>query len=111
MRNIITIAEREFKAYFTSPIASVVLAVFILLSGCFFSLILSIMVESNTMLAMQTAQTGQLPPPIDMPGEIARAYLGVVSSILLFLFPMITMSLFSEEKKRGTIELLLTAPI
>jgi ABC-2 type transport system permease protein len=111
MRNIFVIAEREFKNYFISPIAYVVLAVFILFSGLFFGLILTNMVENASMRAMQSAQTGQLPPPMDMPGETARAFLGVVSSILLFMFPMITMSLFSEEKKRGTIELLLTAPI
>jgi ABC-2 type transport system permease protein len=111
MRNILVIAEREFKNYFTSPIAYVVLTIFILLSGFFFALILNGMAEQSSMRALQSAQSGQVPPPIDMPGEIARQFLGVTSSIMLFLFPMITMSLFSEEKKRGTIELLLTAPI
>ncbi len=111
MRNIFVIAERDFKSYFTSPIAYVVLTIFILLAGFFFSLILNNMVEMVPMRAMQSAQTGQPPDPIDMPGEVSRAFLNVVSSIMLFLFPMITMALFSEEKKRGTIELLLTAPI
>ncbi len=111
MKNIFVIAQRDFKAYFTSPIAYVVLTIFILLSGFFFSLILGNMAQSASLRAMQSAQTGQPPAPIDMPGEVSRAFLGVVSSILLFLFPMITMALFSEEKKRGTIELLLTAPI
>jgi ABC-2 type transport system permease protein len=111
MRNIMVIAEREFKAYFNSPIAYVVLTIFILLSGLFFSLILDGMVQSATMRAMQSAQGGQPPPPVDMPWEVARSFLGVISSILLFIFPMVTMALFSEEKKRGTIELLLTAPI
>ena len=111
MRNILVIAERDFKAYFISPIAYVVLTIFILLSGLFFNLIMGNMVESASRMAIQSAQTGQLPPPVDMPGEVARAFLSVVGSILLFIFPMITMALFSEEKKRGTIELLLTAPI
>lgn len=111
MRNIFVIAERDFKSFFISPIAYVVLTIFILLSGFFFSLILGNMVEMSTMRALQSAQTGQLPGAVDMPGEVSRAFLGVVSSIMLFLFPMITMALFSEEKKRGTIELLLTAPI
>jgi ABC-2 type transport system permease protein len=111
MRNIFVIAERDFKAYFTSPIAYVVLTIFILLSGFFFSLILTNMVEMTSMRAMQSAQTGQPPPAVDIPGEVSRAFLNVLSSIMLFIFPMITMALFSEEKKRGTIELLLTAPI
>jgi ABC-2 type transport system permease protein len=111
MRNIFVIAEREFKAYFISPIAYVVLTIFILLSGFFFTVILGNIVEGASMRAMQSAQSGQPPAPLDVPGEISRSFLGVVSSIMLFMFPMITMALFSEEKKRGTIELLLTAPI
>jgi ABC-2 type transport system permease protein len=111
MRNIFVIAERDFKAYFISPIAYVVLTIFILLAGFFFSLILQNMVEMSSMRALQSAQTGQPPSPVDMPGEVSKAFLNVLSSIMLFLFPMITMALFSEEKKRGTIELLLTAPI
>ena len=46
-----------------------------------------------------------------MPGIVSRSFLSTMSVILLFMIPMITMALFSEEKKRGTIELLLTAPI
>ena len=61
--------------------------------------------------AMQSAQTGQLARPFDMPGWIAQNTLSSMSFILLFILPMLTMALFSEEKKRGTIELLLTAPI
>lgn len=111
MKNIWAIAERELKAYFTSPIAYVVLTIFIFLSGFFFNQMLGSMVQSASMRAMQSAQTGQPPEPIDMPGEISRAFLNINVSIMLFILPMITMALFSEEKKRGTIELLLTAPV
>src|SRR3989442_15187182 len=48
---------------------------------------------------------------MDMPGMISRGFLSTMSVILLFIMPMLTMALFSAEKKRGTIELLLTAPI
>ena len=58
---------------------------------------------------MQAQQLG--PRPMDMPGMISRGFLSTMSVIMLFMIPMITMGLFSEEKKRGTIELLLTAPL
>jgi ABC-2 type transport system permease protein len=111
MKNIIAIVQREFRAYFTSPIAYVVLAIFIFLSGLFFQAILAGMLESSMMRSIQAAQSGQPPTPIDMPGVITQGFLSTLSVILLFILPMITMALFSEEKKRGTIELLLTAPI
>jgi len=109
MRNILAIVERELRAYFSSPIAYVVLTIFIFLSGIFFRSILSQVMQMAIMAQVQAQQTG--PRPIDMPGIISRGFLSTMSVILLFIMPMLTMGLFSEEKKRGTIELLLTAPI
>jgi len=111
MRSIFVIAERELKSYFTSPIAYVVLTIFILLTGLVFSFFLGVMVESAGPRAMQAAQTGQPPEPLDMPGVIIQNSFNWVSFILMLILPMITMALFSEEKKRGTMELLLTAPV
>ena len=111
MRNIFAIAERELRTYFVSPIAYVVLTMFVFLSGVFFNFFLSTMTQLATNRAMQSAQSGQLPEPFDMPGWVAGNFLNYISFVMLFLLPMITMALFSEEKKRGTIELLLTAPI
>ena len=111
MKNIFAIAERDLKAYFTSPIAYVVLTIFLFLMGMFFYLAVSSLAQSASMRALQSAQTGLPPDPIDMPGEVMRNLLQVMVSIMLFILPLITMALFSEEKKRGTIELLLTAPV
>src|SRR5262245_50604139 len=111
MRNILAIIERELRAYFTSPVAYVVLTIFAFLSGLFFYTILSQITQYAMMQAMQGAQFGRGPTPIDVPGIVSRQFLQTMSVILLFMIPMITMALFSEEKKRGTIELLLTAPI
>ncbi len=110
MRNILTIVERELRAYFISPVAYVVLTIFVFLSGIFFRTILNQVMQYATMASMQTQQMGQA-QPIDMPGMISQGFLSTTSVILLFIIPMITMGLFSEEKKRGTIELLLTAPL
>jgi ABC-2 type transport system permease protein len=109
MRNILAIVEREMRAYFSSPIAYVVLTIFIFLSGIFFRSILAQVMQMALISQMQAQQLG--PRPMDMPGMISRGFLSTMSVILLFIMPMLTMALFSEEKKRGTIELLLTAPL
>jgi ABC-2 type transport system permease protein len=109
MRNIFAIIEREMRAYFSSPIAYVVLTIFVFLSGIFFRSILAQVMQMGLISQMQAQQLG--PRPMDMPGMISRGFLSTMSVILLFIMPMLTMGLFSEEKKRGTIELLLTAPL
>jgi len=109
MRNILAIIERELRAYFISPIAYVVLTIFVFLSGLFFRSILAQVLQMGLMSQIQAQQMG--PRPMDMPGMITRGFLSTMSVILLFIMPMLTMGLFSEEKKRGTIELLLTSPV
>jgi ABC-2 type transport system permease protein len=104
------IVERELRTYFISPIAYVVLTIFVFLSGIFFRAILSQVMQYAMVSTMQAQQTGGA-TPIDMPGMISRGFLSTMSVILLFMIPMITMALFSEEKKRGTLELLLTSPL
>jgi len=111
MKSILVIAERELKTYFISPIAYVVLTIFTFLSGFVFYFFVRAMVNSVASRAMMSAQTGRPPDPIDMPGLVVQSMFGFLSFVLLLLLPMITMALFSEEKKRGTMELLLTAPV
>jgi len=107
MRNILAIWQREMKSYFVSPIAYVILTIFLFVSGIFFYNLLMRVVEYSMMMA----QYGQASQPLDVPGEVVRALLSTMSVILLFVVPMMTMGLFAEEKKRGTIELLLTTPV
>ena len=111
MRNVLAIVERELRAYFISPVAYVVLTIFVFLSGIFFQTILNQVMQMATVSALQSQRFGTGPQPIDMPGLVSRSFMGTLSVILLFMLPMITMALFSEEKRRGTIELLLTAPL
>ncbi len=111
MRNVLAIIDRELRTYFISPVAYVVLTIFVFLSGLFFQTILSQIMQMAMQQAMQGAQFGRGPQPIDMPGIVSQGFLQTMSVILLFMIPMITMGLFSEEKKRGTMELLLTSPI
>ncbi len=111
MKNIVAIVDREMRAYFSSAVAYVVLTIFVLLSGVFFQTIMRQIIQMSAVNAMQSQRFGAPAQPIDMPGLISQSFLGTLSVILLFMLPMITMGLFSEEKKRGTIELLLTAPV
>src|SRR5580658_3958620 len=66
MRNIMAIVERELRTYFISPVAYVVLTIFVFLSGLFFRAILSNVMQMAMSQAMQGAQMGQGPQPIDM---------------------------------------------
>jgi gliding motility-associated transport system permease protein len=111
MKNVLTVVEREMRAYFVSPVAYVVLTIFVFLSGVFFQTILSQVVRFASLSAMQSQQFGGQPQPVDVPGLISQSFVGTLSVILLFMFPMMTMGLISEEKKRGTMELLLTLPL
>jgi ABC-2 type transport system permease protein len=106
MRNALAIIGKELQTLFVSPIAYVVLAVFYGVSGYFFYIILSFYVQQSTM-----RQFGSAPLQMDVPSVVMESYFGVMSTILLFLLPMVTMSIFAEERKRGTMELLLTSPI
>jgi ABC-2 type transport system permease protein len=106
MRNYLAIVRKELQSLFVSPIAYVVLAVFFGVSGYFFYIILSFYVEQAA-----ARQFGPAPFPMDIPTVVMESFLGVLSTILLFLLPMVTMGVFAEERKRGTMELLLTSPI
>lgn len=107
MQNVLAIWQREMKSYFVSPIAYVVLTVFLFLSGIFFSSMLYMTVQYS--MQSQFGQGGA--QPIDVPWYVCRNFFGTMSVVLLFMIPMLTMGLFAEEKKRGTMELLLTTPV
>ena len=107
MRNTLAIWQREMKSYFVSPIAYVVLTIFLFISGFFFYSILTAVIQST----MMQSQFGPGSQPVDVPGIVSRSYFGTTSVVLLFMIPMLTMGLFAEEKRRGTIELLLTNPV
>ena len=106
MRNIWTIARRELNSYFASPVAYVLLAMFAVIFGYFFFSAVAFFVDYSGRAAMQGGAG-----PMNVDQFIIQPTLGNFSIILLFLSPMITMRLFAEEKRSGTIELLLTSPI
>ncbi len=111
MKNILAVLQKELKTYFVSPVAYVVLTVFFVISGYFFYSIVSIFVERSMMMMMQSQQFGGPPPAMDIPSLVSRNFFQVMSTVILFMLPMVTMATFAEEKRRGTIELLFTSPI
>ncbi len=109
MRNILAVAGKELRSYFHSPIAYVVLAIYSGLCGFFFySFVATYIVQVFRMMEM--GNMGGAAPNINE--YIVRAlFEGVLTVVLLLLIPLITMRLFAEEKRSGTIELLLTSPL
>ena len=106
MRNILTIYRKELKSYFASPIAYLLMAVFALIFGYFFYVATAIFAQRG----MESQMMGR-GGPMDMNEWVIRPLLMNVSVIGLFLIPMITMRLFAEEKRSGTMELLMTSPV
>jgi ABC-2 type transport system permease protein len=106
MRNGWTIYRRELKSYFASPIAYLLMVVFALIFGYFFYVATAIFVSRG----MESQMMGRS-MPMDVNEWVIRPLLMNVSVIALFMIPMISMRLFAEEKRSGTIELLMTSPI
>ena len=105
MRNILAIAHKEIRSYFASPIAYVVIGFFALLYGWFFVTMLSYFVRQS----MQVSQFGQQAMNVNQ--MMIRPLLQNLLILNLFMLPAVTMRTYSEEKRSGTIELLLTSPL
>lgn len=106
MRNIWTICRKELGSYFVSPIAYLLLTMFALIFGFFFWNALSYFVVEG----MEMQLRGEA-MPMSINEQIMRPLLMNVGVIFLFFIPLITMRLFAEEKRSGTIELLATSPV
>ena len=105
MSNILAIAQKELKSYFASPIAYVVIGFFAFVYGYFYWVILAYFVRAG----MQMNQFG--PQTLNINEQLIRPLLSNVTVVVLFVMPMVTMRTYAEEKRSGTIELLLTAPL
>jgi ABC-2 type transport system permease protein len=107
MRNILAIAGKELRSYFASPIGYIAVGLFALLYGYFYIAILAYFVRQS----MQMSQAGPGGPSINVNQDMIRPLLSNIMVLLLFVLPAITMRTYSEEKRSGTIELLLTSPL
>jgi len=88
MNNAITIFRREMRSYFNSPVAYIVITLFLLVSGYFFS---------STLFLNNSADL--------------RSLFGIAGFILMLFTPAVTMRLLAEERRAGTIEILVTLPV
>jgi ABC-2 type transport system permease protein len=109
LRNIGAIVQKEWRHYFGSPIAWVILAVGTFLFGRFFVVNLAAFLRYSLMAAQQMEFGGG--PKLSLNEYVIRPVMLNSAVVALFLTPMLTMRLFAEEKRQGTMELLSTSPI
>jgi ABC-2 type transport system permease protein len=98
MQNLLALTSRELKAFWYSPIAYVVGGLFLFLQGWIFWLLIAVLAD----------------PRVDPSWTMAQFFFGGTFFFwfsVLLVAPLLTMRTFSEEKRTGTIELLLTAPV
>jgi ABC-2 type transport system permease protein len=110
IKAISLIFNRELRAYFNSSIAYVVITMFLIITGYFFYnlvatfSIISFQAQANPMMARQYNL-------LNINETVVRPLFGNISIIMLLMTPLLTMRLLAEERKAGTMELLLTYPV
>lgn len=110
MNSILAIFRRELQQYFYSPVSYVFATLFWFLGGIFFvSFLLG--PQSVVMDVALKEQQGLPLPPIDVATEFLQVFWSVIGSLSLFLLPLLSMGLYAEERKQGTLELLATSPL
>src|SRR5579883_1880798 len=109
MRNTLVIAGKELQGYFVQPVAYVVLTVFLLLAGWFFFALLRQFDEMVQLIQMMGQQ--QQLQNMNLNTRVIDPLLHDLSIVLVIVMPALTMRVFAEEKRAGTYELLLTAPV
>ena len=104
MSGLLAIMRKEWKTYFITPAAYVVLALFAFISAFFFYNMLAVFV-------MQSLAGGFGGANLNVNTQVLQPLTFDVGITLLFLLPMLTMRLYAEEMRSGTMELLKTAPV
>jgi len=109
VKNALTIAGKELRSYFVSPIGYVVLTGFLLLGGWFF---FNLLARFNFLLSIYSAMRNpEAQSRLNLNDFVIAPLLHNLSVVLVILVPVITMRSFAEEKRTGTYELLLTSPL
>ena len=109
MKHVHTVALRELRSLFVSPVAYGVLSLFAALTGLFF--VLYVAAFNAWMVQLQQFQAFDQLQELNLNDHLIVAFFDNVGMLLMFLVPGITMSLYVAEKSNGTEELLLTSPL
>lgn len=99
--------RRELAYYFQSPVAYAVIAVFLFLCGYFFYNLLGYF----NLVSIQTMQNPLQARMLSLTASVLAPLFGNMSTILLLILPLLTMRLFTEERRSGSAELLFTYPV
>lgn len=110
MRNALAIYTREVKSYFTSPIFYILALVFMLMLGntfkdSFFAF------ATETMRLMRMVQNYRINVPVISIDMVVRQLFAYINFLFILVAPLVTMRLYAEERKNGTMELLMTSPV
>jgi ABC-2 type transport system permease protein len=110
MGSLYAIYRKEMGHYFVSPIAYIFIGLFLVLTAFFFNVILAEVIKQTFQMEMQGMRFGG-PSDFDAPAAVMRSFFGLLSTLVLFFTPILTMGVYAEERKRGTMELLMTSPV
>jgi len=108
MRNTLAIAGKELRSYFASPIAYIIIGLFAVIFGYFYITSVAWFVDRS--MGMDQFSGGP-DAAVNVNQDLIKYLLLNATVVMLFLLPMITMRTYSEEKRSGTMELLLTSPV
>jgi len=111
MRHVFTIARREVESYFVSPIAYSVMTIFTFVSGLFFSNMVVYYMRQAVIADAQIEKLGRSEFQLDVPTVVLQQFFQNEAFLLMFALPLLTMGLITDERRKGTLELLLTSPV
>src|SRR5262245_66554992 len=109
MRNVLTIAGRELRAYFSSPVAYVLLAAFLALAVYFFYALLTAFNQTLAIYSMM--RNPEMLQRFNLNEMVIRPLLHNMAVLLIFIVPAITIQLFPEEKYAGTYQRLVASTV
>ena len=111
MRVLAAILRREWRASFRSPQAGVLGSCFLFLAGALSLFNLDAYLRASAQIAMRMRSVGREPVVLDYGENLLRQDLGGLALLVLLYLPLMAMNLLAEERRGGTLELLMTSPI